>query len=898
MIYTIFFWLENRSSGISSFQGIRPKCSPFSKPIRNVALLIFVFFTAKAYCLKGDVIKLPDERPPLTGEKTGVEISKAKVEDITSQNYPGLIDSFEFNAPLRDVIKTMSKFLNMNIILGPGIGAERIEIISHSPITVAEAYKAFLSALAIQKLTIIKSGSFLKVLKAESAVKSNLRVYKGHKSINADQFLTRIIKLKHIDADSLQEKMKPFIDTKAVNSLIFYPPSNTVIISGYGSNVEKVRTIIKGIDTPSEDFTLRVFRLRIAQADIIAKIINDIIKNLTPKGNRRYYRPTKNQKKGISQLLNIQSVSHDERTNSIISMGHPTALEKLGALIKTLDSDENTKMSAQIHVYKVKYVKAEELSRTLQTVFQGSSSSSASKDKKPTKLKTGSAKKSSVSKPNTVLAQAFKDVNIIPEKTTNSLFIVSNTANYEVVKTILDQVDVSKNQVFVKAIIMELSTSRNNEWKMANYFFPKDGQGIARIGYGLSNLTDVFSTAEGATLFFPLSLFFTGNLFGTATDSTTDVTSLIRMGIANPGAGSATLQNKIMVPSLSSFVKFLQKTAGANVLSTPQIMALDHEEAFVSITDKIPVQGERTTATNLIGQATTSTRDLDVETLLKITPHIDPNVDSIQMEIEQKIDGVAPSASVPEALQKTNVAIQKRHIKTFITLKDRETAVLGGMVKKSNIKTNSKIPILGDLPLIGWLFKNSTVERVQSNLIVFITPHIIRSAEEHQTLLSSKLKERMKFIRQFTGNEDPYQEVTKKMFKNQNDTFQEKDDSEFEQEGSSIDEDHGANMGESPTREETEQSEKDYYDDDEDYIQDDYSEDTERDNNVLKDNFSSGQENTDNITSSRRNMENSTEETIEETAESGEETTDTIEIKGDWGPLKSETIETLEEPPE
>ncbi len=869
-------------------KGIRSKHSPFSKKSIWFVALFFTFFTAKAYCLKGDIIKLPGKRPPITGEKTGVEISKAKVENITSQNYPGLIESFEFNAPLRDVIKTMSKFLNMNIILGPSIGAERIEIISHSPITVAEAYKAFLSALAIQNLTIIKSGSFLKVIKKEFALRSNLRVYKGKKSINADQFLTRIIKLKHIDASSLQDKMKPFIDDKAVSSLIFYPPSNTVIISGYGSNVEKVRTIITGIDTPSEDFTLRVFRLRIAQANTIAEIIKDIIKNLTPTGSRRrYYGSMKNKSQGISQLLNIQSVSHDERTNSIIAMGHPTALEKLGALIKTLDSDENTKMSAQIHVYKVKYGKAGELSNTLNQIFRESSSS---KDKSTTKLKSGSSKKGSSAKPNTVLAQAFKDVKIIPEENTNSLFIVSNTANYEVVKTILNKVDISKNQVFVKAIIMALSTDRSNEWQMANYFFPKDdqGKGIARIGYGLSNLADVFSFSEGATLFFPLSLFFKGNLFGTATDSRTDISSLFRMNnSANAGVSSP---QEIKVPSLSSFVKFLQRTVGANILSTPQIMALDHTPAEVSITDKIPSYGSRpATTSNVFGQVSPNIEYQDAETLLKITPHIAPDVDSIQLDIEQKIDSVVGSANIPADLKNTNIAIKKRTIKTSITLKDRETAVLGGMVKEESTKTNSKIPILGDLPLIGWLFKNSSTDIKKSNLIVFITPHIIHSAEEHQTILSSKLKERMKFIRQFTGNADPYQEITEKMLKKSEDSIQERDDPlpEFEQDENSIYEDPGANAEEVPTTEETKQSENYYYyDDDEYYSEDEYSEETKQDNygNTPKDNFSPETEN--NITSSRQNIEQNTEEP----AESEEETPDSIEIKGDWGPMKTEPV--------
>ena len=763
------FLFKGFGTEVDSSKGLPLKSSPFFVLARFAVVLIYAF-SISSYGVGGDIINLPNKRPSLEGRFTGVSISEAKVNEITSENYPGLIDNFEFNASLKDVIKTMSKFLNINIILGPNIGAERIEIISRSPITVAEAYKAFLSSLALYNLTMIKTGAFFKVIKKEEALRSNIQVYKGREKINTDQFLTRIIKLEHIDAESLQGKMKPFIDEKAVSSLIFYPPTNTVIISGYGSNVEKVRNIIKGIDMPSPDFDLRIFPIKIARAEDIKKIVDEIIKNLSPAGRQRtsYSRFSKNKGQGLSQFLNIQSISHDERTNSIIAMGREKALDKLGNLIKKLDSDENTKMSAQIHVYKVKHTDVEKLSQTLGQIFQQTSSTSKEPKKvKAGKLKGGGGKGMGMGASSSILAQAWTDVQIFPEKHTNSLLILSNTANYEVIKTILEKVDISKNQVFVKAIILELSTDRSSEWKMANYFFPKDGQGIARIGYGLSSLSDLASSSGGATLFFPLSLFFKGSFLGTSTDSTTDITPFARMN-AGPTVSSA-LPQKITVPSLSSFVKFLQKTVGANILSTPQIMALDHESAEVGITDVIPVQGERTTSTTTVGQISTSNKELNVETLLKLTPRISPDVNSVKLTIEQKIDSIAPVTSVPESLQKTNVAIKKRTIKTSITLKDRETAVLGGMVKEESSKIESKIPILGDLPLIGWLFKNSSSERKKSNLIVFITPHIIRSAEEHQTILSSKLKERMKFIRQFTGNEDPYEETTKQMLKQKDD---------------------------------------------------------------------------------------------------------------------------------
>ena len=234
--------------------------------------------------------------------------------------------------------------------------------------------------------------------------------------------------------------------------------------------------------------------------------------------------------------------------------------------------------------------------------------------------------------------------------------------------------------------------------------------------------------------------------------------------ISNPGAGP-NLPESINLPTLSSFVRFLQRTVGANVLSTPQVIALDHQEAKVAITEEIPQVGESVTPTVGLSNINriTSAKSADVVTELKFTPHINPSVNSIHMQISQKIDNVIKTTNVPSALQDTNVAIRKREINTQITLKDKETAVLGGLVTETHTKTDAKIPLLGDLPLIGWLFKNSETERKKSILIVFVTPYIIHSAEEHKNILSSKLKERMDFIRNFTGNEDPYKELTQEM---------------------------------------------------------------------------------------------------------------------------------------
>ena len=782
-----------------------------------------IFYTTGAFCQD------TPSSPQFIGKNTGVEISKSKSEDITPENYPDIITSFVFpNAELKDVIKAMSTDLNINIIMDPALARQKISIVSYSPITVAEAYQAFLSALAIHGLAVVRSGSFLKVIKKEDALKSNLRVHKGKKPINNDQFLTSIIKLKHIDAASLEARMKPFIDNKSATSIIFYPPSNSVIISDYGLNVNRIKKIIKSLDVPNQEFMFKVFRIKHAQAAKLKETISSLLPTGRYSSTTRWTRSSTSKASygGGKQSIDIKALSHDERTNSIIAMGNKEGLDKVQELIQKLDYYTDPELAGGIYVYEVKHGKAEDLEDTLNKLI-GQDSSSTQKAggggsvPKITNKVGSRAGRTARKLKNVNTAQSFEDVRIIAEKNTNSLLIISNKYNYETIVGILNKVDIPRNQVFVKSIIMELSTDRSNEWKMANYFFPEKGGGISRIGYGLSNLGDLASASGGATLFFPLSLFFqkSTNILGQtiSKNGTTDITPFAS---ANFGSGLQNVLsgNKIEVPTLSSFVKFLQRTVGANILSTPQVMALDNEEATVSIEEQIPVLGERTAQSSIVGQISTSITPISVETALVITPYINPDVNSIRLKIEQKIGNVFKDASVPEELLKTNVAVKKRTIKTFITLKDKETAVLGGLVKETNSKTNSKIPILGDIPIIGWLFKNSTTDRKKSNLIVFITPHIIHSAEEHRTILSSKLKERMNFIRQFTGNKDPYKKLTEQMLNNQEDSptnnfpEQEREETPVHEDRESAFEEQNREKTTDDIREESpENNEQDYY---------------------------------------------------------------------------------------
>ena len=741
----------------------------------------------------------PSGVPRFVGKRTGVEISEARPEDITPENYPNIIESFVFpNADLTDVIKTMNTDLNIKIIMGPEVANKKISIISYSPITVAEAFQGFLSALAVHGLTVVKSGSFLKVVTTDKALKSNAPVYTNDKKgVHSDHFVTHILKLKHIDAKTLEAKIKPLMDGTAVKSLIIYEPSNMVILSDHGLNVEKVKKIIKALDVPSQENIFKVLPIKHAEAKTLEGTISKLLAGMGASSYRSSsYRRGKSFK-NLRNKVNITSLSSDERTNSLIVMGNAEGIKKVEDLVRQLDYYQDPELSGGIFVYKVKHGTAQNLAKTLNSLLKdsgGSRSPGSTRGGKKTVTHPSRLGGGGMQLKNVATARSFQDIQITPEKNTNSLLIVANKYNYEnIILNLLKEVDISRNQVFVKATLLEMTVGRSSDWKIGTYFFPKGGGGLTRAGYGMSEnmLSDLISTA-GATLMFPLVLFknFPGSLLSGSPElsdekNQTDISQLLSIkapSLTNnlnrliPATNNEddskdqapqSAKNKILFPSLSAFIQFLQSNMGANVLSNPQVIALDHEEATISIVERIPIIGSASKMLQQGGagalQLNTTTKEQEVKVELKITPHINPDVHSVRLEIEQEFGNLISSERIPEELQKSAVGTKSRKLKTFINLRNQETAVLGGLATAENNIKEYKIPILGDLPLIGRLFKNSSTQKNKTNLVLFITPHIIRSAsDDHRHILSDKLKERLKFIHQFT-NKDPFAGLTSQM---------------------------------------------------------------------------------------------------------------------------------------
>lgn len=654
------------------------------------------------------------------------KFAKADIEDINSKNFPETIESFDFpNVEITDIIKAISELTGKNFIIDPGVRG-KITIIAPTKITVSEAYKAFLSALAINGLTVVPSGSFLKVKSARNAQRDNIETYSGAYYPNADQMITRIIHLKHISASQVNRDLR--ILPSKDGEMNIYEPTNSIIISDYGSNIDRVMKIISQLDVPGFEEQLEVIPIKYAKAKDLADLVDKIVN----KGNKsqgasapgtftagvpRFSRSAgATSQQGASFFMAIP----DDRTNSIIVVGNKSGIVRIKKLIGQLDFKIRAEDSGGVYVYNVKFGDAEKIAQTLQGV---------AKDATP-KPATGSLLSpigagGQMQAPQEIFGG---DVKITADKTTNSLVVTASKQDYDVVLSILAKLDAPRDQVFVEAIIMEMSVNDGNSWGIGYYQYGDSGYG--KVGFnGLSNINDFLSPTGGS-----------GAVIGFGQGKTVTVTDPVS-------------KQTLSIPSLLGFINFLKTAKKANILSTPQLMTLDNQEGELEVGDKVVV-GENVQNVGTSGTTVRTPQFEDATIKLSIKPFISPASNQIRMEIKQQVAQLS-TASTPKAFQDSTQPLAKRSLKTVINVNNGDTVVLGGLMKEQDSESVTKVPLLGDIPIIGWLFKSRTIVKDKTNMVVFLTPKIVRNNIDANSIVTKKLDERVDFVKA-QGGVDPY----------------------------------------------------------------------------------------------------------------------------------------------
>jgi general secretion pathway protein D len=634
---------------------------------------------------------------------------------------PEVVTSFDFpETTLEDLTKQMQKLTGINLIMdGKGLKGN-VSIIAPSPITVGDAWKAYLTALEINGFTLVKSGSFYKIVATRDIRYTPTKIYTGNYTPNTDNYVMRILPLKNIDSTEVTRSFRPFMSR--YGRIIDIKQTNTIIVQDTGSNINRLVRLIKFIDVPGYEESLQIIPVKNSSAQEIAKLLDQILKG----NSNAKFKSTRPNTKGE----NISKIIAEPRTNTIIAMANADGAKQLRNLINKLDVKNVSRGGGRIHVYYINHGDAEALSKTLSTLVSGAQQNASNGGSRTSRLRSRLAANDDSG------SQLFSDdVKITADADNNALVVTASPTDYLTLKEVIKKLDVPRDQVYVEGLLMETNVENSRELGVSI---------IAATGGGNAQ-----RVASGATS--ELTNLLTGQ-----------ITSLGGL-FAGIGAGrrvSLDVGNgqSITVNTVNGLIKAIAQSSNTNVLATPQVLALDNTEAVFENGEQVPVQESLTNATGV----QTTVRPQKVALTLKIKPQINKVTRFIKLKIDQTISDFS-NRQVPGGVP--GVATTERAINTTVVVRDKDTVAMGGLMRDSQTFSESKVPLLGDIPVLGWLFKSRNKEVKKLNLLFFLTPRILANYQrDNASNVKDILNRRANHLKKAVGEDDPFGTTVKGLY--------------------------------------------------------------------------------------------------------------------------------------
>ena len=604
-------------------------------------------------------------------------------------------------ASLDQVLRFISRVTGFTIVKDGDVTGD-ITILSEKDITVEDALNVLNSALANKGYTAIRTGNILKIVSIGNAKQDQVRVEIGtdpNKIKATDEVITQVMPLQYADAAELKKDLANLLP-KDRSDLSANARSNTLIITDVASNVKRIAEIIKELDAPQASVTqIRVFTLRNADATTLAKTLNDIFKQDTQTaqtgggGGNPFFRQFVNQRGGargggtgneenpeeaFSRTRAQVKITTDDRTNSIIVSAPGADMVVITDLVDQLDKDA-TEQEGTLVIH-LQHGDAASLSTMFTNLLQAGTT--------PTTPTGGGGGRGgfiqNLVRATQSAAQAqgsslLGQVKIAADTKTNSLVFITSPRNFPRLREMVAEVDYARPQVFVEVILAERTlndeTQLGAEWS--------------------------FSTV--------------GSLFGNL------VTTVSSTGFSLGTNLTQGLTYMMSHQSIQATIQALKTNTKLNVLSTPRILTSDNAAATIKVGQHVPFLTSRQVTDT--GSVFNSFQYQDVGITLTVTPHVNPD-GYVSMDVHPIVSQLE-SATFFDA-----PVVDNREAQTSVMVKDGETVIIGGLMQTTISENDSKVPLLGDIPLVGWLFSSKDHAKVKTELMVFLTPHVVHNAEE------------------------------------------------------------------------------------------------------------------------------------------------------------------------
>jgi general secretion pathway protein D len=686
---------------------------------------------------KGDARSTPTCEEARRRARYGIYFDKVDIEKLVQTVSDATCKTFILPENVRGKIS----------IIGPENG--RVEVDAD------QFYAAFLAALDANGLSVYPHGRFLKIVDKRSAKQNPIpTIVDGNEPYTMnEQMVTKLFKIRYVEVEPLRGVLQQLVSKDG--DTIPYPP-DTVIVNDLGSNMHRLERIIDQLDTRASSDELRVIQIQYATAQDVASTVQKLFESNKSRPGQRSggFVPSASPGAPPSEVaanaagqetggaVTLSQIIPDERTNKLIIVASPAAFDRIQQIVREVDVP--TESGGRINVYPLENANAEDLASTLQTLAQGTANRPRTPVPQPPP---------GVTRNSATAAELFSgEVKVSADKTTNSLVIVASQTDYKNIIRVIEQLDIPRRQVFVEAVIMEVNLDRNSEFGI-NF----------HSGYKLN-------TDQGAV----------PGLFGTKYTSSGLPPSFSLANLASFGGFLAGLQGPVIpelqklgidIPAFGVVLHALQQSSDVNVLSTPHILTSDNEEAEITVGQNVPFQagfspsslggglggvtGGTTNPSSLLsglgglGSLFAPITRQNVELKLTVKPQINES-DFIRLVITEQTEEIASSDPV------LGPTTSKRSAKTTVVAKDQETVVIGGIMQDRTIESVSKVPVLGDVPILGHLFRQTTRKKTKTNLLLFLTPYIIRDQSDFRTIFERKMKERQQFVEEFYGQVPGY----------------------------------------------------------------------------------------------------------------------------------------------
>ncbi|EHA1125067.1 type II secretion system protein GspD [Vibrio navarrensis] len=575
---------------------------------------------------------------------------------------------------IQEFITIVGRNLEKTIIVDPSVRG-KIDVRSYDVLNEEQYYSFFLNVLEVYGYAVVEmENGVLKVVKSKDSKTSAIPVV-GDDTVKGDNVITRVVAVRNVSVRELSPLLRQLIDNAGAGNVVHYDPANIILITGRAAVVNRLAEIIKRVDQAG-DTEVEVIELKNASASEMVRIVDALNKSQDAKNTPANLLP---------------KLVADERTNSILISGDPKVRERLKNLIEKLDVEMATKGNNRV-VY-LKYAKAEELVDVLKGVSDN------------LQAEKNSGQKAAGSQRN--------DVVIAAHQGTNSLVLTAPPDIMIALQEVISQLDIRRAQVLIEALIVEMAEgdgiNLGVQWGSlesgAVIQYGNSGAQIGQVMIGLEEAkeqtrTEYYTNSNGERVPYDV----------------TESGDYSTLASALSGVNGAAMS--IVMGDWTALISAVASNSNSNILSSPSITVMDNGEASFIVGEEVPV---------LTGSSASSNNDNPFQTVerkevgikLKVVPQINEG-NSVQLNIEQEVSNVLGANGA------VDVRFAKRQLNTSVIVQDGQMLVLGGLIDERALESESKVPLLGDIPIIGHLFKSTSTQVEKKNLMVFIKPTIIR----------------------------------------------------------------------------------------------------------------------------------------------------------------------------